>query len=137
VNVRVVIVGPCASGTTTLAEGLRRAGYDAHPCAQEHSYVPDMWRMSQPDVLIYHDATMETIKRRRDVRWSKQHLAAETARLAHARQHCDLYVATDELTREQVLERVKCFLGVESRTADGGTGTVRTPSAARPPPSAP
>jgi cytidylate kinase len=121
VSVRVVIVGPCASGTTTLAEGLRRAGYDAHPCAQEHSYVPDMWRMSQPDVLIYLDATMETIKRRRDVRWSKQHLAAETARLAHARQHCDL----------------KCFLGVESRTTDGGSGTVRTPSAARPPPSAP
>jgi hypothetical protein len=93
--------------------------------------------MSQPDVLVYLDATMETIKRRRDVRWSKQHLAAETARLAHARQHCDLYVATDELTREQALERVKCFLGVESRTADGGSGTVRTPSAARPPPSAP
>jgi deoxyadenosine/deoxycytidine kinase len=107
---RIVIVGPCASGTTTLADNLRAAGYDAHACAQEHSYVPDMWRMSQPDVLIYLDANMETIKRRREVRWSEERLAAEKRRLAHARQNCHLYLATDELTREEVLEKVELFL---------------------------
>ena len=107
---KIVIVGPCASGTTTLAEGLRRLGYDAHPCAQEHSYVPDMWRMSSPDVLVYLDATMETIRRRREVSWGEEHLAAENRRLAHARHHCDLYLATDALSREQVLAEVQQFL---------------------------
>jgi hypothetical protein len=107
---KIVIVGPCASGTTTLAENLRRAGYEAHPCAQEHSYVPDMWRMSQPDVLVYLDATMDTIRRRRDVSWGEEHLAAENERLAHAREHCDLYLPTDELSRDEVLLRVEQFL---------------------------
>jgi hypothetical protein len=118
--VKIVIVGPCAAGTTTLAEGLRRLGYDTHPCAQEHSYVPDMWRMSSPDVLIYLDATMETIRRRRKVSWDERHLEAERGRLAHARQHCDLYLPTDDLSREQVLERVRAFLdGLAARSGQG------------------
>jgi len=107
---KIVIVGPCASGTTTLAENLRRAGYDAHACAQEHSYVPDMWRMSRPDVLIYLDAAMDTIRRRRDVSWGEERLAAEKERLAHAREHCNLYLPTDDLTREAVFQRARQFL---------------------------
>ena len=110
-----MIVGPCASGTTTLSQNLRQRGYDAHPCAQEHSYVPDMWRMSEPDVLVYLDATMETIRRRREVSWGEAHLAEENARLAHAREHCDLYIATDELTPEQVVRRVEGFLAARER----------------------
>lgn len=117
---KIVIVGPCAAGTTTLATGLTKLGYDAHPCAQEHSYVPDMWRMSGPDVLIYLDATMETIRRRREVSWGERHLAAEHRRLAHARQHCDLYLSTDDCTREQVLSRARQFL--ERVVQRGGTG---------------
>ena len=107
---KIVIVGPCASGTTTLAENLRRAGYDAHACAQEHSYVPDMWRMSRPDVLIYLDATMDTIRRRRDVSWGEERLAAEKERLAHAREHCNLSLPTDDLSREAVFQRARQFL---------------------------
>jgi len=113
-GVRIVIVGPCASGTTTLAESLRRAGYEAHPCAQEHSYVPDMWRMSQPDVLIYLDATLDTIRRRREVSWGEEHLITEKERLAHARQHCDLYLPTDQLSKEEVLQRVEHFLTAQA-----------------------
>ncbi len=48
---RVVIVGPCASGKSVLVEGLTRLGYDAQACAQEHSYLPTMWQMDQPDLL--------------------------------------------------------------------------------------
>jgi cytidylate kinase len=104
---KIVIVGPCASGTSTLANRLRAAGYDAHPSAQEHSYVPDMWRMTAPDLLVYLDASMETIRRRRDVSWDEQHLARERARLEHARQHCDLYLPTDNLTVEEVFQRAR------------------------------
>ena len=110
---KIVIVGPCASGTSTLADRLRAASFDAHPSAQEHSYVPDMWRMTNPDLLIYLDATMETIRRRRDVSWDDQHLARERARLRHARQHCDLYIPTDNLTVDEVFERARQF--IESR----------------------
>lgn len=115
---KIVIVGPCASGTSTLAGKLRAAGYDAHACAQEHSYVPDMWRMSHPDVLIYLDARLDTIRRRRQVSWGEEHLRAEQARLAHARRHADLYLATDELTAEEVFQSVLRFL--EARQASAG-----------------
>src|SRR6266516_1289708 len=101
-SLRIVVVGPCAAGTTTLTEKLRRAGLDAHACAQEHSYVPDMWRMSHPDVLIYLDVSMATIRQRREVSWGKDHLAAEKTRLAHARQNCHCYLPTDDLTAEEV-----------------------------------
>jgi hypothetical protein len=66
--------------------------------------------MSEPDVLIYLDATMDTIRQRRDVSWGEEHLVAENERLTHARQHCDLYLPTDDLSREQVLARVEEFL---------------------------
>ena len=127
---KIVIVGPCAAGTSTLAENLRRLGYDAHPSAQEHSYVPDMWRMTGPDVLIYLDASMATIRRRREVSWGEEHLAAENRRLAHAREHCDLYVATDELSIQQVLERAVEFL--RRREAGAGRATDRAPRSSRP-----
>ena len=107
---KIVVVGPCASGKTTLADNLRRLGYDAHPCAQEHSYVPDMWRMTAPDVLLYLDATLDTILRRRAMSRGEEQLAAENRRLAHAREHCDLAIATDQLTVEQVRDRAVEFL---------------------------
>ena len=128
---KIVVVGPCAAGTSTLAENLRRLGYDAHPPAQEHSYVPEMWRMTNPDVLIYLDATMDTIRRRREVSWGEEHLAAENRRLIHAREHCDLYVATDDLSIEQVLERALEFLRRRERGSGQPTGPVPRSSSTR------
>ncbi len=112
---KVAILGPCASGTTTLANHLRRLGYDAHAVAQEHSYVPDMWRMTNPDVLVYLDASLETIRRRRQGDWDEEWLAEENRRLAHARAHCHLYLATDHLTVEEVVEKVVKYLGSVQR----------------------
>jgi deoxyadenosine/deoxycytidine kinase len=129
---KIVIVGPCAAGTTTLAQNLRALGYDAHPSAQEHSYVPEMWRMTHPDVLIYLDASMAAILRRRDVAWGEAHLATENQRLAHARQHCDLYIATDDLSIEQVLERTVEFLRGREGEGDSGGATDRAPRSSRP-----
>jgi GTPase SAR1 family protein len=126
--VKIVVVGPCASGKTTLADNLRRLGYDAHPCAQEHSYVPDMWRMTDPDVLLYLDARLETIHRRREVSWGEEQLATENRRLAHAREHCDLSIATDELTIEQVRDRAVDFLRSYAR----GSATDPDPRSSSP-----
>ncbi len=109
---RIKVVGPCASGKSVLVERLRAAGYDAHQCLQEHSYVPDMWqRINPPDVLIFLDATWDVLHRRRPRSdWSPEWLAEQHRRLAHARAHCDLYVATDDLTPDEVFERVRAFL---------------------------
>ena len=63
---RVAVVGPCASGKSTLTAALRAAGYEARMPAQEHSYVPDMWRrLVDPDVLIYLDISYEALRERR------------------------------------------------------------------------
>lgn len=109
---RIAVVGPCASGKTALAERLQDLGYEARECVQEHSYVPTMWqKISQPDVLVYLDASLATIAERRSVDWSEEYLAKLNRRLSHARQHCDLYIQTDELSEEEVLERALDFLG--------------------------
>ena len=108
---RIAIVGPCASGKTTLAKRLRALGYDVHEPAQEHSGVPDMWqRITRPDVLIYLDAGLETIARRRRIDWGQNYLDELNRRLRHARRHADLYLPTDGLTPEQVFLRVRQFL---------------------------
>ena len=92
-------------------ERLRELGYEARECVQEHSYVPTMWqKISRPDVLIYLDASRATIAQRRSADWSERYLTKLNHRLSHARQHCDLYVYTDDLTEEEVLGRVLGFL---------------------------
>lgn len=72
--------------------------------------MPGMWRrLTNPDFLIYLDAELSTIERRRRIGWGERHLADECLR-HHARQHCDLYLPTDDLTEEEVLERAVDFL---------------------------
>jgi dephospho-CoA kinase len=108
---RVALVGICGSGKTVLADGLRRQGYEVRECGQEHSEVPHMWRvMSRPDVLIYLDASEEVTYRRGQRHYVPGHVEVQRRRLAHARAHCDLYIVTNDLTVEQVLETVSEFL---------------------------
>lgn len=112
---RVVVVGACASGKSRLVAGLRPLGYDARSCAQEHSHVPDMCRrLSRPHFLIYLDASLQTVRRRRRVDYDEAYMAEQNRRLAYARAYCDLYIATDALTPEQVLQCV-----VEALSARG------------------
>jgi len=110
--VRIAVVGPCGAGKTTLARKLRALGYDAREPCQEHSGVPDMWkRLSHPDVLIYLDADVATINRRLGCTgWTEQEVERLRQRLTHARQHCDLYLATDLLSPDEVLARVVAFV---------------------------
>jgi shikimate kinase len=110
-EMKIGIVGPCAAGKTTLEGNLRRLGYDAHAIGQEHSEVQSMWRqIADPAVLIYLDASRRTICARLKVDWEQSYIDEQTRRLADARGHIDFYLATDELSREQVAERVVAFL---------------------------
>ncbi len=109
---KVAVVGACASGKSTLVSSLREVGYKARHVAQEHSYVPNMWqRICQPDVLIYLDVNYESIRTRRPhLDFRPEHLAEQNRRLAHARQHCHLYLDTNELNPTQVQDQTLSFL---------------------------
>jgi hypothetical protein len=118
---RIVVVGPCASGKSTLMGNLRPKGYMIRNCAQEHSHVAQLWRKyCRADVLIYLDAGLETIGRRQGRSdWTQARLDEQHRRLADARRHCDFYLYTDELSREQVADRVEMFL-MEAGMRPGG-----------------
>ncbi len=108
----IKVVGPCKSGKSTLAAGLSAAGYAARPCSQEHSEVPTMWqRIHPPACLIMLEVTPETMRARVERSdWSDELLAIQQRRLAHARQHADLIVATDQASPQEVLGQVIAFL---------------------------
>jgi deoxyadenosine/deoxycytidine kinase len=113
---RIAIVGPCAAGKTTLAEALRGRGYNARQIVQEHSFVPAMWQIiTKPDVLIYLDASYDVCTRRKGFNWLPHEHAEQIRRLAHARQHCHIYIHTDQLTPAEVLKRVMAALRVANR----------------------
>ena len=101
------VLGPCAAGKSTLVAELRTRGYQARHIAQEHSYVQDMWKqISNPDILIYLDVSFEISMKRTDSNWSRVIYDNQIQRLVHAKKHADLYINTDDLSTEQVLELV-------------------------------
>jgi hypothetical protein len=106
----IVVVGVCSSGKSTLVRNLKERGFAARAVSQEHSYVPHLWQRSNPDVLVYLDATAHTIRGRGRTRWRQSLLDEEHRRLEHARHHCDLYIPTDGLAPEDVASRVITYL---------------------------
>jgi cytidylate kinase len=105
------VVGPCGSGKSTLIAGLERSGYRCRHIAQEHSYVPAMWQiLTRPDVLIYLDASFPVSTARLNLDWQEKDHQEQLRRLAHARQHAHLYIDTDTLTPQQVLEKALDYL---------------------------
>jgi hypothetical protein len=107
----VGVVGVCGSGKSTLIAGLVERGYTCRHIAQEHSYVPRMWKViTNPDFLIYLSASFGVCTARRRLNWNQADYDEQLRRLAHARQHADLSIDTDTHTPAQVLERALDFL---------------------------
>jgi deoxyadenosine/deoxycytidine kinase len=105
------IVGPCGSGKTTLIKALKRYGLSLRHIAQEHSFVPNMWhRITNPDILIFLDASYPVTVHRRKLDWNQNEYDEEKRRLAHACQYANFYLFTDLLTPEQVAQAVLDFL---------------------------
>jgi guanylate kinase len=109
------IVGPCGSGKSTLTAALDSLGYSTRHIAQEHSYVKDMWkRITNPNVLIFLQVSYAVSLQRRPMDWTEADYNEQQRRLSHAREHADLYLDTDRLSVNEVLERVLDF--VRART---------------------
>lgn len=109
---RIGIVGPCSSGKSTLARALRAQGYRVKEIMQEHCAAPAMWRrITNPDVLIYLDVSMDVAAQRERLDSPSSWWGAEReVRLVHARAHCDLYVDTTMLAPAEVLAQVLSYL---------------------------
>ncbi len=99
----IVVGGVCGSGKSTLVSGLKERGYHVHSVAQEHSYAPKMYMMTKPDYVILLECEYETVCKRRQVGWTREHLASQIHRLRHMREYCHLLIKTDDLTIEEVL----------------------------------
>jgi adenylate kinase family enzyme len=105
------VVGVCGSGKSTLAAGLRCRGIEIRHIAQEHSYVQTMWRqITNPDVLIYLDASYSETIRRRRLNWTVAEYEEQLRRLQHAREHADFLIDTNTISQEEVLRRVLDFI---------------------------
>jgi hypothetical protein len=107
------VVGPCKAGKSTLVENLLGHGYIAKVIAQEHSYVPSMWkRITNPDTLVYLDVSYPVTLKRSTLNWTQTDFDQQIIRLKHALQHAHIYIHTDNLTPEEVLSRVLYALNI-------------------------
>lgn len=110
-DIKIGIVGPCSAGKSTLIKGLATYGFLARHIAQEHSYVPDMWkRLVDPDVLVYLDVSYQVSILRRPINLTQNDFDEQNQRLAQARKEANFYLHTDLLSIADVLESVLTFL---------------------------
>lgn len=113
---KIGIVGPCGAGKSSLVTGLQIEGYSVRHIAQEHSYVPDMWkRLTNPDVLVYLDVSYENTIFRRKLDWTYTEYTEQLRRLQHARQNADLYIDTNTLTVQEVKAAVLSFIDLNTK----------------------
>lgn len=107
---RIVVVGPCASGKSTLVSALRRLGYRAMVSGQEHSEIPTLWRHAGPDIVVALDVDLPTLRRRRGEEWPEWLYRLQRQRLRGAVAAADLRVDTSTLDPDPVLRRVTDWL---------------------------
>jgi len=108
---RVVVVGPCASGKSTLVAGLRRLGFAASACGQEHSEIATLWRHTDPDIVVALAVDLATIRARRGVtEWPEWLYDAQRRRLRQAEAAATLRVDTPQFDPAAVLELVASHL---------------------------
>jgi Ni2+-binding GTPase involved in maturation of urease and hydrogenase len=100
---RIAVVGPCASGKSTLVENLVNRGYRAYAVAQEHSIIRDLWSKRNPDILIALDVSLDVVRQRRTPGWSAEIYKAQHERLRPAFEAADLVIDTGARDAEEVL----------------------------------
>jgi hypothetical protein len=107
---KIVVVGPCAAGKSTLVSALRALGYDAHVSGQEHSEIAMLWQHLQPDVLIALDVDITAVRDRRGDSWPEWLHDLQVRRLAAASRAADLTIDTTMLSTQAMIARVVAYL---------------------------
>jgi thymidylate kinase len=70
-----------------------------------------MWQvLTQPDILIFLDASFETCTQRKQLDWNMAEYQEQQRRLRHARENCDILLDTTELSPEDVAKQVASAL---------------------------
>jgi cytidylate kinase len=107
---KIVVVGPCAAGKSTLVTALRELGYDAHASGQEHSEIAMLWQHSHPDVLIALEVDISAVRDRRGGSWPEWVHDRQVRRLAAASRAADLAIDTTAISPQTVVDRVVAYL---------------------------
>lgn len=107
---KIVVVGPCAAGKSTLVEALQARGYDAHVTSQEHSAISSLWQHSHPDVLIALEVDIAAVQERRGDDWPAWLHNLQVQRLRAASEAADLTIDTTNLEPQVVVDRVLAYL---------------------------
>ena len=107
---KIVVVGPCAAGKSTLVTALRALGYDAHVSGQEHSEIETLWQRSQPDVLIALDVDISAVRARRGGSWPEWLHDLQVRRLAAASRAAHLAIDTSVLSPQTIVDLVVAYL---------------------------
>ena len=107
---RIVVVGPCASGKSTLVRALRERGYDAHASGQEHSEIAALWRRLDPDVLVALEVDIEAVRQRRGSWWPQWLHDLQVRRLRAAAAAADLTIDTSRRDARSMIDDVLAFL---------------------------
>lgn len=108
---RIVVIGPCASGKTSLTTRLQHLGYDALACGQEHSEIAELWKHQQPDVVIGLRIGLQTLRRRRSEGWPEAIYDRQMTRLESGYRNAHLVIDCDAVDQQAVSERVITWLG--------------------------
>ena len=114
-STKIVVVGPCAAGKSTLVAALQARGYDAHVSGQEHSAIASLWQHSHPDILISLEVDISAVWTRRGRDWPEWLHDIQVQRLRDASEAADLAIDTTDLDPGGVVDRVLAYLSSRSR----------------------
>ncbi len=107
---RIVVVGPCASGKSTLTHHLRDLGFDARVCGQEHSAIRHLWKRLQPELLIALDVDLRTLRRRRHPSWPERLYRVQRERLEFAFRSADLSIDSSAVSATSAVDQVLAWI---------------------------
>jgi hypothetical protein len=107
---RIVVVGPCAAGKSTLVAALQERGFDAHVSAQEHSAIAALWQHTHPDIVIALEVNISAVRTRRGADWPEWLHDLQVQRLHAASAAADFTIDTTDIDPESIVDRVVAFL---------------------------
>lgn len=108
---RIVVVGPCASGKSTLANQLRELGHDVRVSGQEHSSIRNLWRKIDHDVLVALEIDLDTVRARRSPSWPEDVYQRQQDRLRDAYAAADIVIDTATASPDEAVRLVLEVIG--------------------------